>query len=112
MMAILSNHFVVVLDSIIEEDRERVKSKIEACEYKREILTLSFEEMVKYCANIISVRSTNNETVVLMSTTAESNFSPSIIEAITKSYKVVSVNIETIETVGGGSARCMVAELY
>ena len=47
-----------------------------------------------------------------MSETAKSSLRPKNLEIMEKNYKIVSVKIPTIEKYGGGSARCMMAELF
>jgi hypothetical protein len=47
-----------------------------------------------------------------MSTRAKSAFKPEQLSSLQKYGRIVDTNIETIETIGGGSARCMMAEIF
>ena len=54
-----------------------------------------------------------NEPVLVMSKRAKENYSKKNWEMLSNSYKnIVSADLTMIETIGGGSARCMIAELF
>ena len=54
-----------------------------------------------------------DEQVLVMSERARQSFTKKNMDALQKSYKkIVSSDLTTIETIGGGSARCMIAELF
>jgi len=110
MLAILENHAVICLDAIKDKDeREKVKAELLK---NREIIDISFEEMEGFCGNVINVKNKEDETVVIMSKCAEQSFSKKNAETLKQNYKIAPVGIPTIEKVGGGSARCMVAEVF
>jgi len=110
MMAILENHVVICLDAIKDNDeKEKVKAQIQE---NRKLLSISFKEMEGFCGNIINVKNKDDDTVVIMSKCAQQSFSKKNAETLKKNYKIVAVAIPTIEKVGGGSARCMVAEIF
>jgi len=91
------------------QERKKVKEQLEE---NRKIIELSFREMESFCGNVINVKNKDGETVLIMSKTAEKNFSKRNIEILRKNYKIVSASIPTIETIGGGSTRCCVGEIY
>ena len=47
-----------------------------------------------------------------MSEQAKQNFNKEILQELEENYKVISSDLRTIEKIGGGSARCMVAEIF
>jgi hypothetical protein len=47
-----------------------------------------------------------------MSERARKGLRPDNLKTLEKNYKIISADLHTIETIGGGSARCMVAELF
>ena len=53
-----------------------------------------------------------NEACVIMSTWAYKGFTPQNWKTIEDNYKIVHSDLTTIENIGGGSARCLIAELY
>jgi hypothetical protein len=68
--------------------------------------------MNSFCGNILNLKSINNESITVMSATARWNFEDEQITRLEKYGKIVEVDIHTIESVGGGSARCMMAEIF
>lgn len=110
MMAILEYHTIVCLNAI-KDDTERINVK-SMLEENRDIIEINENQMNKYCGNVINVKDKEGNTVVLMSDSAQKGFSTKQLKLLNSYYKILSVNISTIERVGGGSARCLVAELY
>ena len=66
--------------------------------------------MNNFCGNVIQLTNENNESVVVMSDRALASYSDS--KWMDKYDHIVNADLETIETVGGGSARCLIAELF
>jgi hypothetical protein len=78
----------------------------------KKIVEISYKEMGEMCGNIIQVKDTEGRLCVIMSKRAEEGFSNVNKKILESNYKLVASEIPTIERIGGGSARCMVAELY
>jgi len=76
------------------------------------LIDLTFKEMENFCANIINVKNDDNVLYAVMSETAFHSFSKKNLEILNKNYKILHVDINTIEIIGGGSARCMIGEMY
>jgi len=76
----------------------------------KELVNISFEEMGNFCGNILCLSNQKGESVVVMSERARQNFkNPKFMD----SYEhIVSHDLKTIEELGGGSARCMLAEIF
>jgi hypothetical protein len=78
-----------------------------------EIIDISIEQMENYfCGNILQICSSQGAPLIITSDSALSGFNKLQIEKLDRHGKIVSVNIDTIEKVGGGSARCMMAEVF
>ncbi len=78
-----------------------------------EIIEISIEQMENYfCGNILQLSSNDGNPLIIMSDSALTGFNKFQIEKLEKHGKIISVNIDTIEKVGGGSARCMMAEVF
>lgn len=108
MLAILKDHAVVCLSAIKDlDERERVKVSLEA---NRKVIEISWREMEHFCGNVINITNKDGEIMLLMSENAEKNFSKKNIQILKKAYSIIAPNLCSIEKVGGGSARCMVAE--
>ena len=77
-----------------------------------EVIEISFNQLKNFCGNILNVKNENGESLIVMSASAMWNFEEHQAETLRKYGKLVEVSINTIETIGGGSARCMMAEIF
>jgi hypothetical protein len=111
MMSIGDRFAVVCLDCIYDEaEKQRVKSSLEA---SFDLIEISMDQMENYfCGNILQVNSAGGTPLIVMSKSAFEGFSPDQINRLERYGKILSMDLTTIETVGGGSARCMMAEIF
>ncbi len=102
---------VVCTDSIARPaDRERV---VQALRRSFEVVEISIEQMQEhFCGNILQLRNRDGEIMTVMSSRAERGFTAKQREQLVRHGRIVAVDLETIESVGGGSARCMLAEVF
>ena len=77
-----------------------------------EIVEISIEQMNRFAGNMLEVRTNRNKSCLLMSASAQQSLSEKQIKQIEKHAEILSSNIATIEAVGGGSVRCMLAEIF
>jgi hypothetical protein len=77
-----------------------------------ELVIISIEQMKKFAGNMLSVKNKNGELITVMSQTAFDCLTEQQLEVILRHSKILPVPIPTIETVGGGSVRCMMAEIF
>ena len=68
--------------------------------------------MNHYAGNMLELINDKNEKLLIMSTTAKKSLSPEQIKILEQDVKIISPEIPVIEKTGGGSARCMIAEIY
>jgi hypothetical protein len=68
--------------------------------------------MKNHCGNIIMLNNKKGEDIVIMSDRAKQSLNPESLREIEMNYKIVSGDLHTIEKIGGGSARSMLAELF
>jgi hypothetical protein len=77
-----------------------------------EVLELTFAQMNSFAGNMLEVKNAQGEPLVAMSATAFHSLTAAQRELINKhAGRIVSAPIPTIETLGGGSVRCMLAEV-
>jgi hypothetical protein len=76
------------------------------------VIAISMDQLYSYCANILELGSQDGENKIVMSRKARSTFNDWQIAQLGEFGKPTVVDIQTIETVGGGSARCMLAEVF
>jgi len=102
---------VVCLDTI-KNSAERNLVEESLRETNHEIVEISFEQMNDFAGNMLEVRNRQGKSFLLMSEAAHKSLNESQIEQIEKHAEILSSDIETIEAVGGGSVRCMLAEIF
>ncbi|CAM2008312.1 citrulline utilization hydrolase CtlX [Acanthopleuribacter pedis] len=111
MMSIGDGFAVICSECIVDpSERGRVVDKLAE---NHEIIDISMFQMERhFCGNILQVRNPLNQNLIVMSQNAYNGFTD-LQKARLEAYgKLVPVKIDTIETVGGGSARCMMAEIF
>ena len=111
VMCIGSQFAVVCLDSISSEDEKNTVTTELKRTYK-EIITLSFEQMNRFAGNMLEVKNKASETLIIMSKNAFSALREPQKQQLQKYGRLVYADINTIENNGGGSARCMMAEVH
>ncbi|MDR6938828.1 arginine deiminase-related protein [Arcanobacterium hippocoleae] len=92
-------------------DIENRHTVIENLVADREIVELSPQQITKFAGNMLELRGADGP-FLLMSSTAYSSLETSQISQIEKYLPICSVNVATIEKLGGGSVRCMVGEIF
>lgn len=110
MMCVADRYAVICLDSL-----DDVQEKKHVCDVLldsgKEIISITEEQMHQFAGNMLQVGGLG-QAYLVMSQSAYNSLTTEQIEAIEKYNPIISVDIETIETLGGGSARCMMAEVF
>ena len=100
----------ICFDVIKPEHRDYVKEKV--CQH-HEVVELSSEQIEEFCGNAIEAQNADNELFLIMSSRAFKALNQEQINKLLTSYKeIIHSDIPTIEKYGGGSARCMLTELF
>ena len=110
MMALGEDFAIVCLDTITDKS-ERKNLLHHLKEDKKEIISITPEQMCQYAGNMLQVQG-KGSTYLVMSDAAYNALTPQQIQTIEKYTQILHSNLETIETCGGGSARCMLAEVF
>jgi hypothetical protein len=111
LMCIGSKFAVVCLDSITDEDEKNAIVTILKLTHK-EIISISFNQMNNFAGNMLEVKNMEGENLIVMSQSAFNALDQSQRTKLDKYGKLVYADIKTIESNGGGSARCMMAEVH
>jgi hypothetical protein len=111
LMCIGSKFAVICLDSITDNDEKNAVTTILKLTHK-EIITISFEQMNQFAGNMLEVKNSAGHTSVVMSLNAFTALEEKQKACLEKYGKLIYADINTIETNGGGSARCMMAEVH
>ena len=111
MMCIADEFAVICVDAIIDRaERENVIACIKKT--NKEIVEISFGQLHHFAGNMLQVRSADNELLLVMSTQAYCSLSAEQVQALEKYNRILHSPLNTIESAGGGSARCMMAEVF
>ncbi|MDF2431131.1 MAG: hypothetical protein JWP44_762 [Mucilaginibacter sp.] len=111
LMCIGSRFAVICLDSI-PNPHERIVVKESLTANKKEIIAISFDQMNRFAGNMLEVKNKAGEVLIVMSQNAYNSLTQSQITTLQKFGKLVYADINTIENNGGGSTRCMIAEVH
>ncbi len=111
MMCLAETFAVICLDSIdAKDDKKNVLKHLK--EDKKEVILISEEQVVHFAGNMLQVLGENDERFLVMSQSAKDCLTKQQVNSIEKHCKIISSSLTTIETCGGGSARCMMAEVF
>jgi hypothetical protein len=110
MLAVGPHTCVVAADAIDAVDRERVLSSLAVA--GRTLETIDARQMAAFAGNVLELRAADGRSVLALSSTAREAFGPTAFARLAAAVdRVVVAAIPTIETLGGGSVRCMLAEV-
>lgn len=103
---------VACLEAIPERaERERIVASLAASGHR--LLEISWAQAVQFCGNVLELRGPRGKPVWAMSQSARSAFtSEQLLEFEREEGAIVSSPIPVLETLGGGSVRCMIAEIF
>ena len=111
MMSVGEKFVVICLDSVTDKkEKEMLVSEFKKS--GKEIININPDQMNNMCGNILELNTKNDSKIILMSKTAYDHFTDKQKKQLEKFCKIVPVDINVIENIGGGSARCMVAEVF
>lgn len=111
MMHIGIDYAVVCLESIREEEeQEEVMERLSVG--GRKIVVISLSQMRQYAGNMLQMKNDQGKLFTVLSQKAFSSLSQDQKDLIEASSELLPMDIDVIETIGGGSARCMMAEIF
>lgn len=111
LMALGESTAVVCFDVIPNlEEREELQKSLEA--NGKTIVEISVDQMNHFAGNMLQVRSSNGDSYWVMSDSAFASLDSNQIEKLSRNSSILHSDINTIERAGGGSARCMMAEVF
>lgn len=111
MMCVADKYVVVCLDSLpVAAERKLLSATIEGS--GKEIIEITPEQMNHFAGNMLQVHNDKNEKLLVMSTQAYQSLTPAQVERLRSFNRIIHAPLTTIETNGGGSARCMLAEVH
>lgn len=110
MMAVGDTFAVICADSITDK-KERKNVLAHLKDDKKDIIYITTQQMEHFAGNMLQVQG-DNSTYLVMSDAAYQSLTTAQINQLEQHTKILHTNLTTIETCGGGSARCMLAEVF
>lgn len=111
MMCIAEKYAVICLESIVDKKEREIVSQ-SLIKSGHQIIDISFNQMKNFAGNMLELKTKSDTSILVMSQSAYKSLTPFQIEEINKYSEIVPLYVNTIEKTGGGSARCMIAEIF
>ncbi len=111
MMCVAEQYAVICLDSIDDRmERELVETSLRSS--GKEIIEITEDQVRQFAGNMIQLSNTNGDFFIVMSSSAYHSLTPEQIYKLEKHNTIIHSPLDTIEALGGGSARCMITEIF
>lgn len=108
----LGETFAVICADCIDDKKERKMVLDNLKEDGKEVILITEEQVNNFAGNMLEVKGAEDKRYVVMSTSAHQSLTPKQIAQLEKHAEILSSSLDTIEACGGGSARCMMAEIF
>lgn len=112
VMMCLAETFAVICLDCIDDKKERKNVLKHLKDDGKEIITITEAQVQNFAGNMLQVKGKDDTLYLIMSQAAYDTLTKSQIAVIEKHCEILSSSLDTIEACGGGSARCMMAEVF
>jgi len=112
VMMAMGNSFVVICKESIPNEKEWDSLEMQFKKNKKDIVNISWKQLNQFAGNMLLLQDGEGANVIVMSTRAYKSLSPAQKKQLKKHGKILHSDIKTIEDLGGGSVRCMMAEVF
>ena len=112
VMMCLGETFAVICSECIDDKKERKMVIDNLKEDGKEVILITEAQVNNFAGNMLEVRGADDKRYLIMSAAAHQSLTSKQIEQLEKHATILSSSLDTIEACGGGSARCMMAEIF
>jgi len=112
VMMSIGTHFVVLCPQAIRDSRQRRAVLTRLSGTGRDIVTITIDQMRLFAGNLIELATVHDDTVIALSQMALAALQPDQLTALERHGRLLDVDVGTIERLGGGSVRCMIAAIH
>lgn len=112
VMMCLGETFAVICADCIDDKKERKMVLDSLKDDGKEIILITEAQVNNFAGNMLEVKGAGDKKLLVMSKAAHESLTAKQIEQIEKHATILSSSLDTIEACGGGSARCMMAEIF
>ncbi|MGO1297748.1 MAG: arginine deiminase-related protein [Vibrio sp.] len=110
VMMALGADFCLICDEVIEPaQRHGVVQRLMATKH---IIPITVAQMNHFCGNILALTTENGQPLIVLSQSAHDAFHPEQRQQLQQYGQLLPIDVKTIEQIGGGSVRCMMAEVF
>jgi hypothetical protein len=111
MMCVADKFVVICTDSIRNHDQRAGTEKV-ILQSGKQIIPITYQQMNQFAGNMLQVETRDGEKLLIMSTQAFKSLNAEQVKTLTGFNRIIHSSLNTIEKNGGGSARCMMAEVH
>ena len=112
VMMCMGNQFVVIcLESIPDEQEKQIVLE-SFLQTNKEVITISQDQLNHFAGNMLQVFDVDEKPHLILSNQAYKTLNVAQLKSLEKYNPLLPISIPTIEALGGGSTRCMMAEIY
>jgi hypothetical protein len=112
VMLCIGETFAVICTDCIDDKSERKNVLDNLKQDGKEIIVITENQAGSFAGNMLELRGTDDKRYVVMSTAAHQSLTKEQTAKLEKHATILSSDLDTIEACGGGSARCMMAEIF
>ena len=112
VMMCMGDQFVVICLDSIPNEKEKQMLVDSFDQTNKEVITISQDQLNHFAGNMLQVFDINEKPHLIMSEQAHTSLDPAQVKSLEKYNPILPISIPTIEALGGGSTRCMMAEIY
>lgn len=112
VMLAVGTAFALLCSEALADERERARIEERLTTTGHELVRITRAQMGEFAGNVLELASKEGEPLIVLSARARRALAPAQLELLERHGRLVSVELDTIERHGGGSARCMIAELF
>lgn len=112
VMMCIGDTFAVICADCIDDKKERKMVLDSLRGDGKEIILISESQLTNFAGNMLELMGANERRYLVMSASAHQSLTKKQIQQLEEHITILSANLDTIEACGGGSARCMMAEIF
>lgn len=111
MMSVCSNFIIICLETVRDKlEKDQLLNHFNSI--KQVVIDISYEQMLNFCCNVLELQNKEGDLLLSMSSRAFNSLTAAQKSIISSTHKIVHSPLETIENIGGGGSRCMMAEVF
>jgi len=111
VMMSVGTEYAILVPEVITDDRELSIVTTKLAELGKEIISVTYDQMLNFGANVLELKGSDGP-IIIASNTAIASYNPEQLAQFAHFGRLVGFDMKVLETIGGGSARCIMAEVF